>query len=152
MTHRVLLDANLLIAALDTSATTSADKRAEAKERLTALLNDPEVALAITPLIRYEVLRFPAWGEQERFTTLQNMLDDFEEFDIGRDVAELAANLYRLDKAKADAANAQRNLEKRKFDVFHFASAKHNGLELASQDTDITKIQGLYEEYEKSKQ
>ncbi len=149
MTQRVLLDANLLIAALDKNSTTSEEKRAEAKTKLAELLNDSEVALAITPLIRYEVLRGISWSEQERYAVLQDTLSDFEEFDVGRDVAELAANLYRFDKDRADKANEKRNLEKRKFDVFHFASAKHNGLELASQDTDIAKVQELYEEYEK---
>ncbi len=57
MTEKYLLDTNLLIAALDEAGTTEAEKSQQAKERLKALLADPASALAITPLIRYEVLR-----------------------------------------------------------------------------------------------
>ena len=55
--RKVLLDANLLIAALDNGSTTSEAERTKAKQTLAALLSNAEVALIITPLIRYEVLR-----------------------------------------------------------------------------------------------
>ena len=35
-------------------------------------------------------------------------------------------------------------LEKRKFDMFHYATAKINDLKFLSYDTDITKIDKLY--------
>ena len=147
MTRRVLLDTNLLIAALDTAGTTSAEQRAKAKQQINELLGDTDVAVAITPLIRYEVLRGIAWDEAERYQQLQQILADFEEFDISRDVSELAANLYRFDVDKAKTLNEPRNFEKRKFDVFHLASAQCNRLELASHDSDIAKLYQQYVDY-----
>lgn len=140
MTRKVLLDTNLLVAALDQNASTSPQQCEQAKATLTQLLKSEDVALAITPLIRYEVLRGVDWQSKERYEALRAALTLFEEFDIGRDVAELAADLYRLDKSHAEDNGEQRNLEKRKFDVFHLASAKCNELELASRDSDMTKL------------
>lgn len=147
MTRRVLLDTNLLVAALDQGASTSPDQREKAIAALMSLLQSDDVALAITPLIRYEVVRGVDWASQERHDALKEALADFEEFDISRDIAELAADLYRFDKSRADEAGERRNLEKRKFDAFHLASAKCYELELASQDTDIAKLDKLYQTY-----
>ena len=69
--RKVLLDANLLIAALDESSTTSPVEREIAKTTLNDLLSQGDVALVITPLIRYEVLRGIAWQDQTRFTQLK---------------------------------------------------------------------------------
>ena len=143
----MLLDTNLLVAALDQDATTSEKQREQAITTLMPLLESDDVALAITPLIRYEVLRGVAWQSQERYDALREALADFEEFDISREIAELAADLFRVDKLQADESGEQRNLEKRKFDVFHLASAKCNDLELASQDTDLAKLDKLYQTY-----
>lgn len=147
MTRKVLLDTNLLVAALDQEASTSPEQYEQAIATLTALLESDDVALAITPLIRYEVLRGVAWQSRERYEALHEALAEFEEFDISREIAELAADLYRVDKLQADESGEQRNLEKRKFDVFHLASAKCNDLELASQDTDIAKLEKLHQTY-----
>jgi predicted nucleic acid-binding protein len=147
MTRRVLLDTNLLIAAFDATSTTSEEKRTHAKTILSHLLSDNEVALAITPLIRYEVLRGIAWLDPENYQDLKNILSAFTEFDISREVSELAADLYRFDKHQAEQKNENKNLEKRKFDIFHLACSKCNHLELASQDTDIAKLNLLYCEY-----
>ena len=147
MTRRVLLDTNLLIAAFDVTGTTSEEKRTQAKTTLNRLLNDNNVALAITPLIRYEVLRGVAWLNPENYQNLKAILSDFTEFDISREVSELAADLYRFDKHQAEQRNENKNLEKRKFDIFHLACSKCNHLEVASQDTDIAKLDTLYHEY-----
>ncbi|MFI0399803.1 MAG: type II toxin-antitoxin system VapC family toxin [Thiolinea sp.] len=148
--RRILLDTNLLIAALDQDNQTSIDKKEEAVQLLTDLLNNSNVALAITPLIRYEVLRGIAWKDSVRYEELKDTLKYFEEVDIGSDVSELAANLYRFDIAKAKANNEKRNFEKRKFDIFHLASAQCHKLELVSQDSDIAKLQTLYIDYIKA--
>lgn len=148
--RKVLLDANLLIGALDESGTTSEEQRDEAKEILNALLSDEEATLVITPLIRYEVLRGIVWGNQENFNQLKQVLDGLTELDVNRDVSELAADLFRFDRSENDAQ--QRNIEKRKFDVFHLASAKRHLLELASQDTDIADLEELYGRYNQARQ
>lgn len=144
MIRRVLLDANLLIGVFDDSGETSERQRNKSKVRMHELLTDPSVALAITPLIRYEVLRGIQWTDQEQYAALRSVLEDFEEFDISRDVSELAADLYRYDQYLSEQNNENKNLEKRKFDVFHFASAECNELELATEDGGFVKLQALY--------
>lgn len=148
MTRKVLLDANLLIAAFDVNGTTSPEMKKQAIEQLSTLLADEEVKLFITPLVRYEVLRGIAWQSSEDFLRMKSTLNGFPDLDITRDISELSANLFRFDKHKAEQANnGARNLDKRKFDVFHFCSAHCNGLGFCSNDTDIAKIERLHGEY-----
>ncbi|VUS47134.1 PIN domain-containing protein [Klebsiella spallanzanii] len=148
MTRKVLLDTNLLIAAFDTHGSTSEDIKRIAIERLSVLLSDPEVQLFITPLIRYEVLRGIAWQNHDDFTAMQQSLNSFPELDITRDISELSANLFRFDKLVAEQRHEQRNVDKRRFDVFHYCSATCNCLELCSEDTDIGRIEQLFTEYQ----
>ena len=134
MSKNILLDTNLIIAAFDT-------KDSEAQEQLRNLLEDEEVAFAISPLIRYEVLRGIAFSDDDKYIELQKILNDFEEFDIGRDVSELSARIFRYAKQQErDIVN------KRSFDVFHCATAKCNGLDICSNDSDIGKIDALCQE------
>lgn len=149
MTRKILLDTNLLIAAFDKSGRTSAQMKASAIAMLAELLADDEVALFITPLIRYEVLRGVSWLNKAEFNELQANLNGFPELDITRDISELSANLFRFDSWQAaQPGAAPRNLEKRKFDVFHFSSAHCNTLELCSNDSDIGRIRQLHQSYD----
>ncbi|MHA8111538.1 PIN domain-containing protein [Kosakonia cowanii] len=149
MTRKILLDTNLLIAAFDKSGRTSAQMKASAIAMLAELLADDEVALFITPLIRYEVLRGVSWLNKAEFNELQANLNGFPELDITRDISELSANLFRFDSWQAaQPGAAARNLEKRKFDVFHFSSAHCNTLELCSNDSDIGRIRQLHQSYD----
>lgn len=148
MTRKVLLDANLLIAAFDVNGTTSPEMKQKAIGQLSTLLANEEVKLFITPLVRYEVLRGIAWQSRDDFLMMKSTLNDFPDLDITRDISELSANLFRFDKYKAEQVNDRnRNLDKRKFDVFHFCSAHCNGLGFCSNDTDIAKIERLHDEY-----
>ncbi|ACF30746.1 hypothetical protein TUM15745_04610 [Neisseria gonorrhoeae] len=65
--------------------------------------------------------------------------------DITQNVSDLASNLYRFDKFEAERDNTPKNLEKRKFDMFHYATASVNNLEILSHDTDVNKIKDLHE-------
>ncbi len=146
-TVKYLLDANLVIAALDKEGTTSESKRLEAKQRLIELLSRDDVALAVTPLICYEVLRGIPWSSSEHYQAMAKILDGFMSFDITRDVADLAAGLYRFDGNEARQSGIAKNLDKRKFDVFHYACSIHHDLQLASADSDFTHIDELYQRY-----
>jgi predicted nucleic acid-binding protein len=143
MKRIVLLDTNLMISALDPVA--KSEDKAIAIKKIEELLKDSNVALAITPLIRYEVLRGVDWSNDVRYQSLLHSLNEFEEFDITRTVSEMAANLYRYDVEQSSATGVNRNFEKRKFDIFHFCSAKINQFEFVSEDTDIAKIHELHE-------
>ena len=147
MTQCYLLDTNLLIAVFDKHATTSDQEKKAAQQQLEALLIDDDVALSISSLIRYEVLRGIGWLDSERLTRLVDILNRFEEFDINQDISMLAADLYRFDAFQTQKMQQSRNLEKKKLDVFHFATAQLNGLTLASADTDIAKVEKLHGSY-----
>ncbi|MDD5214357.1 MAG: PIN domain-containing protein [Methylococcales bacterium] len=144
MTRKRLLDTNLIIAAFD-------NKDPEAIAQLTSLLNDGNTAFAISPLIRYEVLRGVSFADNERYEHLKTILNVFEEFEISRDIATLSSHLFRFSQSKKeDGKNALVN--KRSFDVFHLATAKCNELELCSNDGDLGKLENLYQEWLSSNQ
>lgn len=148
MTRNVLLDTNLLIAAFDSNGTTSSELKSQAKAKLAALLADPNVRLFITPLIRYEVLRGIKWLSQSAYNDMRKALNNFPELDITRNIAELSANLFRFDSYQNISVTGNvKNVDKRKFDVFHYCCASCNNIEFDSNDTDIAKINQLHKQY-----
>lgn len=153
--RKILLDANTIIlfmASLNQDSQHVQDpKELEENQlkiqKLKDLLSNPDVALAITPLIRYEVLR----GAKDKFEyqTLESILEEFEEFDINKDIGELSACIFknRFESLKANQSEKQKeaiNMLKRSFDICHFASAKCNKLEFLSNDDDIEKYKSIY--------
>ncbi len=145
--RKVLLDTNMIVAAFDESGTTSEEMKAIAKAELAGLLNDNEVVLVITPLIRYEFLRGIAWVEPEKLKAMKQILNGFVELDIERKVSELASDLFRLDDSQAENSS-DRNINKRNFDIFHFAVSKHHGLDLVSNDRHIPQLETLYQQFQ----
>lgn len=144
-----LLDSNFLTYLLEGKNIDGND--AELIERLTALMElveDDNVELVITPLLRYEFLRKFGWQQdKEDFETFKAAIEEFTWLDISKDVTDLATDLYRLDKHEADSQGINKNVDKRKFDVFHFATAKINGIELLSNDKHIDQMEALYQRY-----
>lgn len=128
----ILLDANLLIGAFDHDATNS--KHLESKKIVENLLLDDKVKIAITPLIRYEVLRGVRRVPIEQMVEI---LNDFEEFEITDIEGNRASEIYRL------AFSNNQKLDKRSFDVFHYVVAEIRNLKWMSQDSDISKIENL---------
>ena len=145
-----LLDSNFLTYVLEGKNIDDNDEDLIKKlTDLLELINDDNVELAITPLLRYEFLRKFGWQvENEDFNKFREAVEEFTWLDISKDVTDLATNLYRLDKFEADNKGIAKNLEKRKFDVFHFATAKINGIELLSNDKHISQMEELYLRYE----
>lgn len=145
MMRRVLLDANTLIGAFDGDLENEAHEAA--RERFLRLMADPDAEVVITPLIRYEVLR----GVQRiSFDRMQAALDNFQEFNVREEEANLAADMYRIakesglfgldnDKKKAD----ERRWFNRSFDLFYYACAEINRLGIDSNDRHIQQIQQL---------
>lgn len=138
MIKTILLDANILISALDTN-------EPGAVKYLRSLLQDDDVLLAISPLIRYEVLRGVAIDDNKRHEKLKNILDGYEEFDITKDVSELSSTLFRY--AQSVGRVNTKNINKHSFDIFHWATAKCNNFEMGSNDSDLKTINTLYTEY-----
>ncbi len=139
MTRKILLDTNLIIAAFD-------NKDQVAIDQLTQLLTDDDVAFAISPLIRYEVLRGVHFSDDAKHDALNTILNSFEEFDIGKDVANLSSSLFRFARSKK-AVGEKTIVDKRSFDVFHCATAQCNALELCSNDGDLAKLEKLYNDW-----
>lgn len=141
MTEKILVDANLWINAFD-------KKQPAAVQELLELIRDKNAILVLTALIRYEVLRGIRWESRGDYSELKAALDQFETLDINRQISDLATNLYRYDVAHE--TNESRNFEKRKFDMFHFATAKHYQLKWRSRDRDMGKLEDLHQRYKKS--
>jgi predicted nucleic acid-binding protein len=141
MTRRVLLDTNMLIGAFDSEDGNVA--HIKAKEEMVRLLKEPDTKLAITPLIRYEVLR---GAPPDKVVQLEKILNDFQEFEVRGVEAHRAAELFRLAKEK------EIKLDKRSFDLFHCVCAEMNDLELVAQDRDIPKIQKLIQDSKQNAQ
>jgi predicted nucleic acid-binding protein len=135
MTHWVLLDANILIGAFDGDP--ASEEHVRARERLQSMMDDPEVDLAITPLIRYEVLR----GVRRKSpAAVDAALNYFQSFEICTEHGVRAAEIFRL------AKDAGAGLDKRSFDLFHCVCAEINDMDVLSQDGDIPKIQQLIQD------
>ena len=137
-----LLDTNFLMYLIDN--TSDPKKRSEVLNEVANKLQQPENKFSLTPLIRYEVLRGIAWQDTEKLEQIAKLLIPFESFEITQEISDLASNLYRFDKFEADNEHTVRNLEKRKFDIFHFATAHINGFEMLTNDTDMEKISDLH--------
>ncbi|MEY2863731.1 MAG: hypothetical protein RLY58_1438 [Pseudomonadota bacterium] len=100
------------------------------------MLSADDVALVITPLVRYEVLRYSKNAEERQ--RLEQILQAIPVFEISREIGDLVARLYPL-KVKAEM-----NPNKYNFDLFHFATAKTLGCTIATHDVGFEKLETLY--------
>lgn len=138
-----LLDTNFLIYLADTDADPA--KRKMVLDKMAEVLQQDDVSFVISPLISYEVLRGVNWDNPNKLGSLKNTLAQFTSLAITQEIADLARDLYRFDKFDAERNGVAKNLDKRKFDVFHYATAYVHGLEMLSHDTDISDIAKLHE-------
>lgn len=132
MNKYILLDANLLIGAFDHDSTNS--KHIESKQVVESLLLDSSVKIAITPLIRYEVLR---GVRRISVSQMEEILNDFEEFEITDVEGNEASRIYRA------AIDQGKKIDKRSFDIFHYVVAQIRQLEWQSLDSDLPKIEAI---------
>ncbi len=142
-----LLDTNYLILLADPKV--EEERKQEILRDFKSKLEDKETRLFLTPLIRYEVLRGVDWDDMERLKNLKKVLRGFQTIDIDDDIADLARNLFRLDR-RNQAQGSQKKIEKYQFDIFHFATAKENNLQLLSLDRDMETMNSLYQQYQES--
>lgn len=143
-----LLDTNYLIGLLEGKSDRNDTELLQNLKNLRSEIALNNVEVVITPLIRYEFLRYFLWNTQEsEIKKYINVINGLTTLDISQDVADLAADLYRLDKFEADNANVNKNIDKRQFDIFHFATAKINGIELLSNDKHLPQLEDLYNLY-----
>lgn len=141
-----------MIAVFDNKSTTSQQVKDAAKATLREMLADQNTTIFITPLIRYEVLRGIDWQSERDFDQIKTILDGIPSLDITKNVSDLSANLFRYDSWLSSQSGAlTRSLEKRKFDIFHYCSAKCYGLNFYSHDSDMSKINRLHDRYQTAK-
>lgn len=146
--RELLLDANYLIYLLEGKVDEKDTNLLQKLKTLRAEIASNDVEVVITPLIRYEFLRYFLWKEQDdEVKEYVNFMNQFTTLDISQNVADLAANLYRIDKFDSDKKQVNKNIDKRQFDIFHFATAKINDIELLSNDKHLPQLEDLYNLY-----
>lgn len=147
-----LLDTNYLIGLLEGKSDVNDTELLQNLKNLRREIASNNVEVVITPLIRYEFLRYFLWKTQENdIKKYIDVMNGLTTLDISQKVADLAADLYRLDKFEASKNNTNKNIDKRQFDIFHFATAKINGIELLSNDKHLPQLEDLYNLYKLDK-
>lgn len=146
--RELLLDANYLIYLLEGKVDEKDTNLLQKLKTLRTEIASNDVEVVITPLIRYEFLRYFLWKEQDdEVKKYVNFMNQFTTLDISQNVADLAADLYRIDKFESDKKQVNKNIDKRQFDIFHFATAKINHIELLSNDKHLPQLEDLYNLY-----
>lgn len=143
---KYLLDTNILIGLFDDSSTM--ENKEKARNILTEKLREEGSLFFVTELIRYEVLRGVMWDDCDKLQKLKKHLASFPVLEINKEVGDIARNLWRYDKA--NHPDAGKKFEKYRFDAFHIATAKAYDLQLLSIDTDIAKIDRLYQKMQQA--
>lgn len=147
-----LLDTNYLIGLLEGKSDGNDTELLQNLKNLRSEIASNNVEVVITPLIRYEFLRYFLWKTQESdIKKYIDVMNGLTTLDISQKVADLAADLYRLDKFEASKNNVNKNIDKRQFDIFHFATAKINDIELLSNDKHLPQLEDLYNLYKLDK-
>lgn len=109
-----LLDTNYLIGLLEGKSDGDDTELLQNLKDLRNEIKSENVEVVITPLIRYEFLRYFLWKTQESdIKKYIDVMNGLTTLDISQDVADLAADLYRLDKFEASKKNINKNIDKR---------------------------------------
>lgn len=145
MTNKILLDANVLIKAIE-------DEKSEERKTIVSLLQDEETAVFITPLIRYEVLRGINWKDNTLYSKGQRFINLLSNLNIDEAISSEAADLFRFERTMREQNQQQsKKIDKHNFDVMHFSTSKVYGLELKSHDKDMEAREQLYQKMKQSR-
>lgn len=137
----VLVDANILIAILDYNAD---NKNHQKAKKLYGELKNNNSVIAITSLIRYEVLR---GVKSKTIEQAQNFLDDFVEFEITDNEANPSAKIFHAMPKTEELDELQKKNYKHNFDIFHYVVAKIYDLKLINvNEKDFIKIEKFVNE------
>lgn len=136
--HKILLDANFLIRALE-------DPSSEEHKQLTDYLERDDIVIYITPLIYYEVLRGVDWTHVENYAEFEAKLSLISSLNIDKSIADKATALFRFEKNYRHIhGETPKKPDKHNFDIMHFSTAKVYGLGIASNDADIQAWEKLH--------
>lgn len=154
---KYFFDANYLIKLLDKKHTNHSEiyddfiqKQAESHE------------FYMTELVRYEVIRGIKWNNVEEKELYETVLKEYFHFvEIKKSIIDLAIKLHQLhsfqhqDKLPSEKCKLCKqvimtnkiNVDKRRFDMFHFATAKVYGYQMVSGDKGINlTLEKLYQD------
>lgn len=139
--HKILLDANFLIRALEDHSSK------EYKQLEDYLEKKDDFVIYITPLIYYEVLRGVDWDNINNHTKFKSTLTLISNLNIDKSIADKATELVRFEKKyRASRGEQSKKIDKHNFDIMHFSTAKVHGLKIASNDADIQAWEKLHAE------
>lgn len=109
-------------------------------------LAQEDTSFVSSQLVRYEVLRDVDWQDDAKYNNFLQKMTAFPFLDVTEQISDLASDLYRFDKFDAERRGVNKNLDRRKFDVFHYATAVVNEAEMFSDDGDLVKIKRLHQQ------
>lgn len=137
----MLLDAQILIA-LDPNASMEDGERIAAFEILDSILNDQSKKIAITPLLRYEVMC--GIKDHDVFKEIDSFLKNEKVtiFPIKDKEAYCAVEIFQ-EARKQSVSLKSPEPKKYKFDLLHVASAHVNLLHFESRDKGVEKMKKL---------
>jgi predicted nucleic acid-binding protein len=137
----VLLDAQILIA-LDPHANMEDSERNAALEILDSILNDPSKKIAITPLLRYEIMC--GIKDPDVFQEIDDLLNNEKVTVFPVKDAEAYCAIQIFQEARKQAVSLKSAEPKKyKFDLLHVASADVNALHFESRDKGVEKMKTL---------
>ncbi|WP_439236285.1 PIN domain-containing protein [Lonepinella koalarum] len=112
-----------------------------------------------TPLIRHEVLRFYSHNaeDSEKCQRATQLLSLLEIININKEITDIATNIVRYERTTyperyhKQADGTEKKIDKYNFDIMFVATAKCFDLNTDSNDGDIPKLIGLYDEMKKTR-
>lgn len=139
--NKILLDANVLIRALNHDRNTTEPEYLDAVRTLEDSLNSESSVVVMTPLIMHEVMRGISRSDRSKVERIRDILENFQTIEITNEISEVATTIYQNLKEQSGGDGVQpTNLRKHGFDIMHAATAHVYDLEIISNDSDIAKF------------
>jgi predicted nucleic acid-binding protein len=133
---KYFIDTNIILDAFER-------KIPEVQNRLSTILEDEENKIFYNGLVYTETLR--AVLDENILDTLKSSFELFTWVDINKDIYIKTKKFSRYCRSK-DIKVAKGRCEL--IDMLHFITAKHNNLEIITNDTDdFKKLENAYQEY-----
>ena len=137
---RYFIDTNLIIDAFERKNPNSISK-------LSLILQDSESEIFYNGLVYAETLR--AVLDENLFSTLKSAFDLFTWLDINQSIYAETKKFSRYCRSQNIKVSKGRC---ELIDIIHFITAKHYGLELLANDSDMEKLANVYPEWLESTQ
>jgi len=133
---KYFIDTNLIIDFLN--------KKSEAIEIITNIVNNEESELFINQLVNLESLRTIPVQNTNIFNKAKEVLEGFEKLEINHEVFDKTIEFSRFFKTVKHQSLKGRC---EAIDLLHFITAKHYDLELITYDKDFARLEIIYQEF-----